>query len=294
MGKLICVEGKPPKAPRVARNGLDILLEIFGMGLHFSRPSELVDVVLIAIDFEKFNTIRNRFAKVQDCQVGLAILDTKKINEVSLDRLISTYNFVVGAPSYHKKVSHRFAFGETIHIRPSEIKDRIQSLIPPARNVVFVGHTTSCELHTLSILGFQFPVLLSAALDTHWIGKEVFEGMSMRLIDLLLRLGFCFDEGDLHCAGNDATFTLKALLRLAVRGFLDQERDLDGDCNMIEVLQELSNYPILRGGDLNGPLLRRWQRTWDQEKNDQIRAAREHKRETVDSFSDAFAIFDQS
>ena len=301
MGNLKATEGKPPKPPRVARNGLHILLEIFGSGFHSSRSSELADVVLIAIDFEKLVNIEAGFARRQSCQVGLAILDTKKINQGSLDKLISTYNFVTGPPSYYKRVGQNFSFGESTRIHPSEIVDRIQSLIPPGRNVVLVGHGIACDLCALQILGFQFPVRLSSIIDTSRIAQEILGKKWIRLVDLLERLESPFDKIDLHCAGNDATFTLRALLLLAARGFSNQERDLDGDCDMIDLLQQLSNYPTPYTKDLKVQVSDEWisirgrqAKTWDKEKADQTRAARRDKREDVDSCFDAFALFDQS
>ena len=253
------------------------------MGSRSSRSSKLVDVVLIAIDFENFSHYDNGYALKSSSQLGLAILDTKEINEVSPDKLISTYNFVWGSPSYYRRKAYKFSFGETIKIRYSEIADRIQSLIPRARNIVFVGHSVCQEIRALRILGFQFPVLLSAILDTAGIGKDIL-GHWMSLSQLLLRLECSFDNRKLHCAGNDAAFTLKALLLLAARGFSKQEQDLDGDCNMTDVLQQISNYPK--------PQSRTW--TWDQEKIDEIRAARKQKREDEEICLNAFALIEPS
>ena len=150
----------PPIELRITKNVLHILHEILRLECSSSRSLRLSDVVLIAIDFEGINTIKRGFAQKNDCQVGLAILDTKKINKVSPAKLISTYNFATGSPSYLRKASEKFIFGETITIHPSDIVDRIQSFIPPARNIVFVGHGIIRDLGVLRALDFQTPVLL--------------------------------------------------------------------------------------------------------------------------------------
>ncbi|KAK1766912.1 hypothetical protein QBC33DRAFT_93341 [Phialemonium atrogriseum] len=119
----------PPTQPSIAKNGLHILSEVFRLGHHYSRSPSLLDVVLIAIDFENINTIKSGISLKDNCQVGLAILDTREIYRVSPSRLIVTHNMATGSPSYLMKASRKFIFGETITIRPSYMAGRIQSLI---------------------------------------------------------------------------------------------------------------------------------------------------------------------
>jgi hypothetical protein len=172
--------------PSIAKNGLGILHEILRLDSGSFRSPRLSDVVLISIDFEHINTIKSRFSQKNSCQVGLAILDTKEINQVSPDKLISTYNFATGSPSYVKKASEKFIFGKTIKIRPSDMADRIQSFIPAARNIVFVGHGITNDLQDLQALGFQFPVVLSGVLDTFQVANKVLEFWAGSPGDLLL------------------------------------------------------------------------------------------------------------
>ena len=119
-----------PIVPSIAKNELYILHEIFR--LHSSRSPRLLDVVLIAIDFENINTIKSGFSQKNHCQVGLAIFNTKEINQVSLNILILTYNFATGSPLYPTKASKKFIFRETITICLLDIAIYIQSFIPLA------------------------------------------------------------------------------------------------------------------------------------------------------------------
>jgi hypothetical protein len=274
----------------IAKNGLHILHEVFRLECYSFRSPRLSDAVLIAIDFENINTIKSGFSHKNNCQVGLAVLDTKKINQVSPDKLISTYNFATGSPSYLRKASEKFIFGETITIRPSDMADCIQSSIPPARNIVFVGHGIVNDLQALQALGFQFPVLLSGVLDTFQVANEVFQFWAGSLSDLLLSLGCSFNR--LHCAGNDANFTLRALLLLAVQGFTDQQRDQVGDYDTLGILQQISTCPIPHWVDPEVRALEKREKrrersrkhqskTWDKEKQEQIRAARKIKKEGI-------------
>lgn len=277
----------PPTQPSIAKNGLHILGEVFRLGHHYSRSPSLLDVVLIAIDFENINTIKSGFSLKDNCQVGLAILDTREIYRVSPSRLIVTHNMATGSPSYLMKASRKFIFGETITIRPSDMAGRIQSLIPPARNVAFVGHGILSDLQALQALDFPFPESLSAVLDTSKIANEVFSFWAGSLGDLLLSLGCPFNR--LHCAGNDANFTLRALLLLAAQGLANQQQSEDGESETLVILRQISTSPIppwvdpevqaLANRERRREKSRKYQsKTWDKEKQNQIRAAREHKR----------------
>jgi len=277
-----------PMEPNIARNGLHILHEIFRLGHCSFEPSTLLDVVLIAIDFENISTIKSGFSQKNNCQVGLAVLDTKEINQVPPNRLISTHNFATGSPSYLAKASKKFIFREIVIIRPSDIINCIQSLIPPARNIVFVGHGIINDFQTLQALDFQFPALLSCVLDTFQVVNEAFQLWAGSLGDLLLSLGCSFNR--LHCAGNDANFTLRALLLLAARGHASQQRDQGGDYDALAILQQISTCPIPHWVDPEVQALekRRKRReksrkhqskACDKEKQEQIRSARKLKKE---------------
>lgn len=283
-------EAMPPIELRTTKNGLRILLEIFHLEFYSLKSHRLSDVVLIAIDFEGINTIQSGFAQKKDCQVGLAILDMKEIHEVSPDKLISTYNFATGSPSYLKKASEKFIFGDTIAIRPSDIVDRIQSLIPLGRNIVFVGHGIINDLSVLRALDFQSPALLSAVLDTFQVANEVFEFWAGSLSELLVLLGCSFNR--LHCAGNDANFTLKALLLLAARGYTDRWWEREGDYDTLAILQQVSKCPIPHWVDPEVRAMeerekrrgrsRKYQsKLWSKEEQERIRAARKLKREGI-------------
>jgi hypothetical protein len=279
-------KGADPRELPIAKNGLQILREIFRLGHHPYYSPQLSDVVLVAIDFENINTIKSGFAQKEDCQIGLAILDTKEINRMPPDKLISTHNFATGSPSYLSKASKKFMFGETIAISPPNIVNYIQSSIPSARNIVFVGHGIINDLQALQALDFEYPVLLSSVLDTFYIANEVFQYWAGSLSDLLLSLRCSFNR--LHCAGNDANFTLRALLLLAACGFSKQQGEQEEDRDTLSHLREISDSPIphwvdpevqaLQKRERRGAKSRKHQsKTWSKEKQEEIRAARQLK-----------------
>lgn len=285
----------PPMQPSVAKKGLHILYEVFRLGYQSSVSTSLSDIVLIAIDFENINTIKSGFSQKSNCQVGLAILDTKDIHQVPPGELISTYNIATGSPSYLAKVSRKFMFGETVTTRTSDIVDRILSLIPPGRNVVFVGHGILNDIQALQALGFPFPARLSGTLDTSLVANEVFQFWAGSLADLLLALRCPFNR--LHCAGNDANFTLKALLLLVAEGFANQQQIEDQEHEMLAILRQISTSPIPDWVDPEVQAMEKRERrrersrkhqskTWDKDKQDQIRAARAYKKQKRQEIED--------
>lgn len=281
-----CMEeprGVPSVLPRVTRHGLSMLLEILGLSHSVSKSPALNDTVIIAIDFEAIETIKSGFAQKENSQVGIAILDTRDLRQVPPETLISTRNFAAGSSSYVTKASNKFLFGETITIQPSSMLQTIQSHIPQGRNLVLVGHGIVNDLQALEALGFEFERPPSGILDTSGIANEVFQIWAGSLGDLLGVLGCPFNR--LHVAGNDANFTLRALLLLAAKWCIIQHQYDE----VLDILIDISTCPIppyvdpeMKAAERREKRLARSRKhqskLWSKEKQDQIRAARETRR----------------
>lgn len=171
-------------------------------------------MILVAIDFENSNTIRPR-GQIQDTaiEVGLAILDTYKLRSIphnnkdvapKNDNIVSTYNFAAGSS---------FPFEESSKITTTDILRSIEKIIPRSRNIIPVGFELARDPLALRRLRFDLKSSFYGIVDTAWIANEVFS-FTGALEDLLHRLKCPF--GRLHRAGNDAHFTLRALLLLAI------------------------------------------------------------------------------
>ena len=218
--------------PAITTNGLELLGQIFGLRSEPSHP-DLEDVVLVAIDFEYFQNIKEDLSLNLECQAGLAILDTRNI--LDPEPVISTQNFATGQHQYCARASKMFHFGKSITTRQQDMLENINSLIPQSRNIILVGHNILQDLRALKALGFDFEVFPVGVLDTELLVREVIPFWTGTLgeldIPLLVRkvipswtgtLGELLTElncpyGSLHSAGNDAHFTLRALILLAVR-----------------------------------------------------------------------------
>lgn len=182
--------------------------------------SSVCNIVFIAIDFENIANIQRDLSQNLDSEVGLAILDTRDFDSVPSTKLISTYNFASGSSDYQERARKKFLFGESIAIIQNNMLKSVKSLVPPDRQVVFVGHDIQHDLRALDLLDFDFSTFNITTLDTQSVFAEVISHESLTLRRLLLTLGCPFTK--LHCGGNDANFTLKALLLLAVRSCVKQ------------------------------------------------------------------------
>lgn len=206
------------------RNGLEQLRTIFGLGLN-RNP---MDVVFVSFDVEYLSRIQyDSYGKIS--QIGISMLDTRHFTSENPTGSLKTLHFVVGG---HKRLVHtsrKFYFGTSEHVDESEtsvneailkllhIPDERSSDPKKYRNIVLVGHGLRCDLLILRYRGIIFEKIgtIIAKLDTTYIAKEVL-GMNFRLRKLLQMLQ-CPDE-NCHNAGNDANFTLRALLMLAYYG----------------------------------------------------------------------------
>lgn len=206
------------------------------------RSPDLADVLLVVIDFENPDGIRSRLSDKLCSQAGLAILDTKRFEHTHLtpDQAIETCNFVTGPPYYVGYASRRSVLrnAETTRVRASDMAAHIQSKMPPNRNVVIAGHAVVNDLFVLQYLRLYFtrtPIVL----DTHVITEAALDLRGPTLCRLLGALGCPYDQ--LHCAGNDAFFTLRALLLLAIAGCTAETQIR---CHArLDLLRRISTFP---------------------------------------------------
>lgn len=219
----------------IGNDCLETLLKLLGLSDDLSGMS---DVVFVAIDFENAQSIWENTSSKMGCQVGIAVLDTRKIEKRRLaatslyldneldegpskgaEELITTYNFAAGPVEYcqRAKVKSSFLFGKTIFIDQSDMRQKIESCLPQERDIILVGHDLYHDLKALETLGLNFKVYSPwNAIDTLTIARQLFPPKSKSSLRDILRKLKCPYNG-LHCAGNDANFTLRAMLLLAAR-----------------------------------------------------------------------------
>ena len=210
-------------------------LQFIGNVSNTSSQNEYADVLFVCFDFENGQQIKSHAASGSFgnrkilAQAGISIFDPRNLPSTSSKGALTTYNFGFGgSPSHRRNVDRKFFFGETIWLSQlANLLTSMERLLDRSRKIVLVGHGLHGDCQVLRSLGFDFDSSIVGYIDTGHAASVVVETPSgqddapavtaFRLKGLLAKLGLVV-EG-CHVAGNDANFTLRALLLLAVEGF---------------------------------------------------------------------------
>ncbi|KAK5693803.1 hypothetical protein LTR17_025005 [Elasticomyces elasticus] len=202
------------------------------------------DFVFVSIDFE--GGLQNRAGITE---FGVAKMDTRDIVGSTVDAYssastISGHNYLLA-----KCRKQRCMFGETTRIDKPQLAATIKAElnIPdgsegPQRGIVLVGHGLHNEQLILESHGIKLGDLHATIgiLDTSQYG------MGGSLETLLDRLSLPLPRNrngmadSLHCAGNDAHYTLRALLALLYL----QHKEIAGSAGEVEILDQLARAPL--------------------------------------------------
>jgi DNA polymerase III epsilon subunit-like protein len=244
-------------------------------------PSPL-EPIYVAIDFERTGFIISNFSPRSDTQVGISILDTRDLNLPSRKKALrlATYNFVTGSDLYCAESAKKYLWGTSEKISPSSMLKTISKYACQDRNIVLVGHGFGQDLAALSSLGFDFQASVIGILDTANVATEL--QMNLSTLGRLEQLGCPKSSARLHNAGNDANFTLRALILLAIKGYDEQTLDTSRvEEERVDALRAVAMTPLplvrlkpkkkrLRKKDIA--------KTWSLEKQEEIREERRQKR----------------
>ncbi|KAK6333219.1 hypothetical protein TWF718_011041 [Orbilia javanica] len=240
-----------------ARNCLPALQKL--LGLTCSSHSDLQDFVFIAIDLENSAGItRGGSLKNANSQIGFAVLDMKNFL-ASPKKDISTFNITIGDLKYSKRVSGRFLFGEPFNLTTKRaISRKINDLVPKSRKIILVGHDITSDLRALASFNPEFKNY--RVFDTQQIAHSVLSLDQQPKQNHTLRYLLTYFEcpfNKLHCAGNDANFTLRLLLLLAIyplriasaqsvrsEAVLDDKSVFPYQKKVFTKLQEISRSPL--------------------------------------------------
>ena len=175
-------------------------------------------------------------------EVGVSIFNTSSLSSTALEtiRPILSYNFRLLSKSGYVKYSNEFLFGITEHTPLEETKDLFRRIALGGQHqnpiydadgmeIVLVGHHITGDMR---IMDRYIPGLWQNATIAAVIDLEVLHG-GMKLSRVLDSVNL--ENGKLrglHCGGNDANYSLRALLLTAVHisetntdgNSMDQER----------------------------------------------------------------------
>ncbi|OAQ60684.1 hypothetical protein VFPPC_06794 [Pochonia chlamydosporia 170] len=184
--------------------------------------SPVTDLLLVSADIDTGSFLSYRILdNEKQYSIGISVLDTRKIQAHSKStaqderhqHTIQSFQFTVGQGTYVNRACRRFLFGETKPIIFSELKAEFDAIVQ-GREYVLICHGSQADMMVLRQLdiGQQALYILDTVYASRFPLQLDFQPSLGRLLEVL---GIPFHN--LHAAGNDAHFVLKALLLLAVR-----------------------------------------------------------------------------
>lgn len=222
-----------------------------------SSLEEPLDAILVSFDLETSGWVHNRRGPIREAgftildtrhlfpiQMPLSLSQQQQVavhgaiseNEgndkhgpMSKPSLISTKQYSILHNSENRQSSNHAdcVFASTRQVRREDlaeiIKDCLEFPVPTleTRSVVIVGQSPQTDLKIAQHLGLRFSnaSTIFAVIDTYRLSKSILGSALERhaLSDILTELDVPYRLEDLHHAGNDATYTLYALIMLAAR-----------------------------------------------------------------------------
>lgn len=184
--------------------------------------------VFVAIDFENVHgllALRSCHENDINAQMGIAILDPVHLKGETHPSTIQSIQFASGHEAYIRGASRKFLFGETVVCKSIEFAAQLASLLPSDRPFLLVAQKSTTDRAVLRNIGLDIDnwPQLAGIVDTYPMSGDVFHtGRAFgSLAKILTKLGIGWNRGDLHSAGNDAHYTLRAAILLAERGYLE-------------------------------------------------------------------------
>lgn len=250
---------QPLRLKKGRLGGLKHLERLLGLREAGGLP---IDAVFVSLDLEVASD-RQRLhlstTKPVATQLAFASLDTRHIHSLSgssdLRSLISVQMFEVDLPPTSKKAARekekgqQCIFAQTHLITSQEVFTTITQNLritdslagtenSHLRNIVLVGHSLGEDLRILRLLGIDLasvgPIL--TIIDTHSISRYLFPpyrpdrapgpGQDFSLAGVLAKFGCVPPRSEFHNAGNDAVYSLYAMLLLAIKEGIAREAKL--------------------------------------------------------------------
>ncbi|KID82076.1 QDE-2-interacting protein [Metarhizium guizhouense ARSEF 977] len=207
------------------------------LGLQGARDPPGKPVTFICVDIEAIEVAPNPVS-----EIGIAVLNSEHLKGIAAGPSgANWWDFIeahhVRVKEYAGLVNYRFVqgcpnnfdFGTSVFPRRAELVDTLNATFAKYANgthdVVLVGHDIKSDIKYLSTIGFpidQLPGLIgnvdTQAIYRAWKDGTKSPSLGSVLVDLDIRYK------NLHNAGNDAVYTLRAMVAIAVVG-LHSEQD---------------------------------------------------------------------
>jgi hypothetical protein len=185
-----------------------------------NSTTDIIDAIFISLDFEYYDGSKRHKGKFGLKEVGISTFDTRDVLHPGAppEKIISTSHYQIEKPR------RDFNFGTSEVTISDWIVHHFRQLFhivdnpdPELRKIVLVGHGIANEIHILRQLGVNLelsPVIVGV-FDTSLLARDIMgQATKCRLVDVARR--FDMDASNFHNAGNDANYTLRILLMLAM------------------------------------------------------------------------------
>ena len=132
-----------------------------------------------------------------------------------------------------------------------------------------MGHDIKNDLQVLQLLNFNLHTSIGDILDVGRIASKILPNIPITLSSIQSELRCPFQN--LHTAGNDAYFTLRVLLLLAIRDYPEEEVNSNHQ-EILSALKAITNASIPRKSDPQSKNIKKKQRK--NQKNENINLSR--------------------
>jgi hypothetical protein len=217
------------------------------------QQSSMRDILFVGLDIDTYQGYEQLIAD-QQLHIGVSILDTRILEDILLNpttanyqEAIVSYQFTVGESAYCQRASKNFIFGSSQPIGITELKPRMDILLSQ-RDYVLVLHGTHSDFKILQHLEIDLPTRSLYVIDTNKAAQSPLKLYYRYSLEKLLQV-LQIPYANLHAAGNDAHYCLRALLMIAV---FDAKRHSSGRYEaLLDLFRAVAQAPRpLTGGEI--------------------------------------------
>ncbi|KAI0007259.1 hypothetical protein F4779DRAFT_592863 [Xylariaceae sp. FL0662B] len=210
-------------------------LEGIELGQNF-QDTLIKDVVLVAIDIDTFQGYE-KIIPDQQFHFGISILDTRSIHDAQLTshtlggpaNIIRSYQYTVGSSKYCHRASRKFLFGESESATLSNLKSKLESIIP-TRDIITIFHGGNSDIKFLRRL--QIDLQGSSISSASTLPTKSRESIRLPWYPIYKS----------SCCRNDAHFILRTLLMLVA---IDAEKHrLELPEGLLQALRAVAMAPL--------------------------------------------------
>lgn len=213
---------------------------------HQMPKTRFRDVTLVSIDIDE---LKEQDGFPVQFHIGISVLPTQDLHNQchlpssqahSTPYSIRSYHWVVEDTDYYSNHDNLFCFGRYRCFPLSHLEQRLKRLLGKSSPVILVVHGGHRETTLLKQLNINLNPIFT--IDTTKAARYPLQAFyDYTLKKLLQDFSIPFTSEQLHVAGNDAHFTLRVLLMIAVT---DVRQELEEVPAWVPVFEAIAQAPL--------------------------------------------------